>query len=144
MVRQRGYAGSVFPVRRLVRRLRPESGRAVYHRVVTLVGEQAQVDWDSFGKIRIGQGTRAVSGFVMVLGYSRALAALFTYDQTLESFLRGHVDAFEALGGVARNLVYDNLCSAVLDRLSAASRARQADTAPPCGSAPYMDPSATA
>ena len=116
MVRQRGYAGSVFPVRRLVRRLRPESGRAVYRRVVTLVGEQAQVDWGSFGKVRIGQGTRTVSGFVMVLGYSRALAALFTYDQTLESFLRGHVDAFEALGGAARNLVYDNLRSAVLDR----------------------------
>ena len=52
----------------------------------------------------------------MVLGYSRALAALFTLDQTLESFLRGHVDAFDALGGVARNLVYDNLRSAVLDR----------------------------
>ena len=80
----------------------------------------------------------------MVLGYSRALAALFTYDQTLESFLRGHVDAFEALGGAARNLVYDNLRSAVLDRRSAASRARQADMAPPCGSAPYMDPSTTA
>ena len=52
----------------------------------------------------------------MVLGYSRALAALFTLDQTLESFLRGHVDAFDALGGAARNLVYDNLRSAVLDR----------------------------
>ena len=56
----------------------------------------------------------------MVLGYSRALAALFTYDQTLESFLRGHVAAFEALGGCARNLVYDNLRSAVLDRRGAA------------------------
>ena len=120
MVRQRGYAGSVFPVRRLVRRLRPESGRAVYRRVVTLVGEQAQVDWGSFGKVHIGHGTRTVSGFVMVLGYSRALAALFTLDQTLESFLRGHVDAFEALGGAARNLVYDNLRSAVLDRRGAA------------------------
>ena len=89
-------------------------------RVVTLVGEQAQVDWGSFGKVHIGQGTRTVSGFVMVLGYSRALAALFTLDQTLESFLRGHVDAFEALGGAARNLVYDNLRSAVLDRRGAA------------------------
>ena len=56
----------------------------------------------------------------MVLGYSRAIAALFTLDQTLESFLRGHVDAFDALGGVARNLVYDNLRSAVLDRRGAA------------------------
>ena len=116
MVRQRGYTGSVIQVRRLVRRLRPESGRAAYRRVVTLVGEQAQVDWGTFGKVRIGRGTRAVSGFVMVLGYSRALAALFTLDQTLESFLRGHVEAFNALGGVARTLVYDNLRSAVLDR----------------------------
>ena len=116
MVRQRGYTGSVIQVRRLVRRLRPESGRAVYRRVVTLIGEQAQVDWGTFGKVRIGHGTRAVSGFVMVLGYSRALAALFTLDQTLESFLRGHVEAFDALGGVARTLVYDNLRSAVLDR----------------------------
>ena len=107
MLRQRGYAGSVFPVRKLVRRLRPETSRAVYRRVVTLAGESAQVDWGPFGKVRIGQGTRTVSGFVMVLGYSRALAALFTLDQTLESFLRGHVAAFEALGGAARNLVYD-------------------------------------
>ena len=98
MVRQRGYPGSVIQVRRLVKRLRPETTRAVYRRVVTLAGESAQVDWGSFGKVRIGHGTRAVSGFVMVLGYSRALAALFTLDQTLESFLRGHVDAFEALG----------------------------------------------
>ena len=120
MVRQRGYPGSVIQVRRLVRRLRPETNRTVYRRVVTLPGESAQVDWGAFGKVRIGQGTRTVSGFVMVLGYSRALAALFTYDQTLESFLRGHVAAFEALGGCARNLVYDNLRSAVLDRRSAA------------------------
>ena len=120
MVRQRGYPGSVIQVRRLVRRLRPETSRAVYRRVVTLAGESAQVDWGSFGKVRIGQGTRTVSGFVMVLGYSRAIAALFTLDQTLESFLRGHVAAFDALGGVARNLVYDNLRSAVLDRRGAA------------------------
>ena len=74
------------------------------------------MDWGTFGKVRIGHGVRAVSGFVMVLGYSRALFALFTLDQTLESFLRGHVAAFEALGGSARTLVYDNLRSAVLDR----------------------------
>ena len=120
MVRQRGYPGSVNQLRRIVKRLRPETGRTVYRRVVTLTGESAQVDWGSFGKVRIGHGTRAVSGFVMVLGYSRAIAALFTLDQTLESFLRGHVEAFDALGGTARTLVYDNLRSAVLDRRGAA------------------------
>ena len=116
MLRQRGYPGSAVTVRRLVRGLRPQATAAVYRRVVTLPGEQAQVDWGTFGKVRIGHGVRAVSGFVMVLGYSRALFALFTLDQTLESFLRGHVAAFDALGGSARTLVYDNLRSAVLDR----------------------------
>ena len=77
MLRQRGYPGSAGQVRRLVRRLRPEALSRVYRRVVTLAGEQAQVDWGTFGKVRIGRGVRAVSGFVMVLGYSRALYALF-------------------------------------------------------------------
>ena len=39
MVRQRGYPGSVIQVRRLVRRLRPETNRTVYRRVVTLPAE---------------------------------------------------------------------------------------------------------
>ena len=133
MVRQRGYPGSVFQVQRLVRRLRPEttprrlpSGRHAGWRV------RPRSTGGSFGKVRIGHGTRAVSGFVMVLGYSRAVAALFTHDQTLESFLRGHVEAFEALGGVARTLVYDNLRSAVLDRRGAAIEFHP----PPCSNSP--------
>ena len=58
----------------------------------------------------------------MVLSYSRAIWALFTVDQTLESFLRGHVEAFGAIQGIARTLVYDNLRSAVLDRAGTAIR----------------------
>jgi hypothetical protein len=58
----------------------------------------------------------------MVLSYSRAIFALFTLDQTLESFLRGHVDAFQAFHGTARTLVYDNLRSAVLERAGTAIR----------------------
>ena len=45
MVRLRGYPGSVNQLRRIVKRLRPETGRTVYRRVVTLAGESAQVDW---------------------------------------------------------------------------------------------------
>jgi transposase len=106
MLRLRGYTGSATQVRRLVRQIRPQSV-GVYRRLETLSGEEAQIDWGSFGTIRLGRGTRAVSGFVMVLSYSRAMHALFTLDQSLESFLRGHVAAFEALSGAARTLVYD-------------------------------------
>jgi transposase len=122
MVRARGYAGSVVQLRRVVRLLRPPLSPTVYRRLTTLMAEEAQVDWGAFGSIRIGHGTRPLSGFVMVLSYSRAVSALFTLDQTLESFLRGHVDAFEAFGGCARTLVYDNLRSAILDRQGTAIR----------------------
>lgn len=120
MLRHRGYPGSAVQVRRAVRRLRPAPPSEAYLRLATLPGEVAQVDWGSFGTIRIGRGVRALSAFVMVLGYSRAIHAVFTLDQTLESFLRGHVEAFAALGGSARTLVYDNLKSAVLDRQGSA------------------------
>jgi transposase len=122
MLRVRGYAGSSTQVRRIVRLLRPQIAAPVYRRLTVLAGEEAQVDWGSFGTVRIGRGTRPLSGFVMVLSYSRAIFALFTLDQTLESFLRGHVEAVGALGGSARTLVYDNLKSAVLERQGTAIR----------------------
>jgi transposase len=121
MLRPRGYTGSANQLRRLVRVIRPQGRVALYRRLVVLPGEEAQVDWGSFGTIPIGHGTRPLSGFVMVLSYSRALFAHFTLDQTLESFLRGHVEAFQVLG-VARTLVYDNLKTAVLDRQGTAIR----------------------
>jgi transposase len=122
MVKGRGYIGSVVQLRRAVRLIRPAATATVYRRLTTLVGEEAQVDWGSFGSIRIGRGVRPLSGFVMVLSYSRAVFALFTVDQTLESFFRGHVEAFETWPGVPRTLVYDNLRSAVLERAGTAIR----------------------
>jgi transposase len=122
MVKGRGYTGSVVQLRRAVRLIRPAATATVYRRLTTLAGEEAQVDWGSFGSIRIGRGVRPLSGFVMVLSYSRAIFALFTVDQTLESFLRGHVEAFQTWPGVPRTLVYDNLRSAVLERTGTAIR----------------------
>lgn len=122
MVKARGYTGSVVQLRRAVRLIRPAATVTVYRRLTTLAAEEAQVDWGAFGSIRIGRGVRPLSGFLMVLSYSRALFALFTLDQTLESFLRGHVEAFDAFHGVARTLVYDNLRSAVLERAGTAIR----------------------
>jgi hypothetical protein len=99
-----------------VRRLRPKPPAEAYLRLHTLPGEQAQVDWGHFGPVQVGQARRSLSAFVMVLSWSRAIHVLFTLDQTLESFLRGHVEAFTYFQGAARTLLYDNLKSAVLAR----------------------------
>jgi transposase len=116
MVRERGYPGSVVQLRRYVATIRPTRRAEAYLRVSTLPGEQAQVDWGHFGKVTIGRASRSLSCFVLVLGYSRALFARFALDQKLETFLFGHVLAFEALGGVPRECLYDNLKSVVLER----------------------------
>ena len=116
MIAARGYTGSVQQTRRLVGRLRPRPTAEAYLRLHTLAGEQAQVDWGHFGHIPVGQARRPLSAFVMVLSWSRAIHVLFTLDQTLESFLRGHVEAFAYFQGAARTLLYDNLKSAVLAR----------------------------
>lgn len=115
MVRDRGYNGSVWPVRRFVARMRPSKHEA-FLRLSVLPGEQAQVDWASFGSITVGRAKRGLSCFLMVLSWSRALFARFYLDQTTESFLRGHLAAFDAFGGVPRTILYDNLKSAVLER----------------------------
>jgi transposase len=117
MIQARGYPGSVWPIRRFVRRARPTSPHEAFFRLSTLPGEQAQVDWGSFGSVMIGNTRRALSGFVMVLSWSRAIFARFVLDQTIESFLRCHVAAFETFGGVPRSLLYDNLKAAVLERV---------------------------
>jgi transposase len=118
MVRERGFPGSAVQVRRYVRTVRPTAAhREAYLRLTTMPGEQAQVDWGNFGQIRVGSTTRLLSCFVLVLSWSRACYARFALDQTLESFVRGHVEAFTALQGVPRTILYDNLKSVVLERV---------------------------
>jgi len=121
MLQERGFAGSVRVVRRVVAELRPAQ-REAFLRRVTLPGEEGQVDWASFGSVDVEGTQRRLSCFLMVLSYSRALYLEFAFDQTMESFLRGHVYAFAAFGGVPRVLLYDNLRSAVLDRVGDAIR----------------------
>ncbi len=116
MIAARGYEGSEGQTRRFVRRLRPVSKAEAYLRLRTMPAEEAQVDWGHFGKIQVGRAQRPLSAFVMVLSWSRAIHVLFTLDQTMESFLRGHVEAFAYFGGSARTLLYDNLKTAVLAR----------------------------
>jgi transposase len=117
MIEGRGYAGSVWPLRRFVRQVRPGGSHEAFFRLSMLPGEQGQVDWASFGSIVIGQTRRWLSCFVMVLSFSRALFARFVLDQTLESFLRCHHAAFVAFQGVPRGLLYDNLKAVVLERV---------------------------
>jgi hypothetical protein len=102
--------------------MRPRPASEAFLRLRTLPGEQAQVDWGHFGHLSIGRARRPLMAFVMVLSYSRRIFLRFFLDARMDSFLRGHVEAFIAYGGCARVLLYDNLKSAVLERVGDAVR----------------------
>lgn len=116
MVCERGYTGGASHFRHQVALLRPRPPAEAYLRLETLPGEQAQVAWAHFGQLKVGRAMRRLLAFVMVLSWSRMLFVRFFLDQRMPSFLRGHVEAFAAFGGVARVALYDNLKSVVLER----------------------------
>jgi transposase len=116
-VRDRGFKGSIAILRRYVARVRTPRHRKAYLRIETEPGEQAQVDWGSFGYLRVGATQRPLSAFSMVLSWSRALFIDFSLDQRLETFLAMHKRALDFFGGVPKRILYDNLKSVVLHHI---------------------------
>jgi transposase len=112
---ERGYLGKQDWFRELTRRLRPRRVHEAFARRTVLKGEEAQVDWGHFGKIKIGSWERPLMAFVMVLSWSRQVFLRFYLSQEMGCFLAGHTSAFEFLGGVPKKVLYDNLKTAVLE-----------------------------
>lgn len=115
-LRRMGYCGGLSILKELLRTLRPERPKA-FLRIETQPGEFAQVDWANVGTIVIGNATRKLSCFVMVMSYSRMMYAELTLSQCLEDFMAAHVNAFHFFGGVPKKINYDNLKTVVLSRL---------------------------
>jgi transposase len=111
-----GYAGSVDLVKRRLRELRPASVRPA-QRTGYRPGQVLQLDWAEMPtRPRLAGRERRVYALVASLPYSGAQTAFFSLEMTLEAFLEGHVRAFEWLGGIPRECVYDNLRSVVARR----------------------------
>jgi transposase len=117
MVKERGYVGGVDHFRDIVAALRPTPKGEAFLRLATLPGEQGQCDWASFGKLKVGNAERRLLAFVMVLSWSRRIFLRFYFGDGTANFLRGHVEAFEHFQAVPREVLYDNLKSAVLERV---------------------------
>lgn len=117
MVRERGYDGRPDHFRAMVARHRKPKPAEAFLRRSTLRGEEAQVDWAHFGRIEIDGASRPLVAFVLVLSWSRWAHLRFGVDMRIGSFLEHHQLAFEALGGVPRVVLYDNLKSAVVQRI---------------------------
>lgn len=116
-IREMGFVGSYWVLKEFVRDerelvVRP---REAFLRLDFLPGEVAQVDWGEFGDV-FGDGVK-IHCFAMVLAYSRMIYIEFTRSERFEEFIRCHENAFGYFGGAPRECWYDNLTTAVADRL---------------------------
>jgi transposase len=115
-LRDQGYAGGYTAVTDKLREIRPGLPPAFEIRFETPPGEQAQVDLARFEVEFTDEpgAMRIVWLFSMVLGHSRLIWARFVVHQDLQTILRCHIAALEAIGGVPREILYDRMKTAVI------------------------------
>lgn len=115
-VRDRGYKGAYSSLTEYLRLIRPPMPQAYELRFETAAGEQAQVDFAEFQTEFTSEPgvVRKVWLFSMVLGHSRWLWGRFCPNQGLETVIRCHIAAFEAMAGSCQEILYDRMKTAVI------------------------------
>ena len=106
-----GYTGGYTILTDLLREIRPVGTAPFEVRFETPPGRQAQVDFAHFRTVFTDEPEveRVVWLFSMVLGHSRLLWGRFVLHQDLPTLLRCQAGAFEALGGVPEQVLYDRM-----------------------------------
>ena len=106
-----GYPGGVRMVSTYLATLKPRRRDDPLVRFETAPGEQMQVDWGVFTL-----GKQRVSLFLATLGWSRYHFGRFVDNERFETLRDCHEDAFEAFGGVPKEVLYDNMRTVVQQR----------------------------
>src|SRR5690606_37507602 len=100
-----GFEGGYTIVRERLRRAHRPPKRRTFNVVRTDPGVQAQVDWSPY---KLADGTPMYC-FSCVLSYSRYQYARFCADMRQATLFRQLRAAFDAFGGVPKELVFDSM-----------------------------------
>lgn len=117
-IEENGYRGSLASVYRFIERLKDTEIIKKTRRIIpreTAPGEEAQVDWGTFGKITINGIREPLYAFSYVQSYSRMKYVEFTIRQNEQTLQNCHIHAFELLG-IPQKILYDNMKTVVLKR----------------------------
>jgi transposase len=109
-----GVACGYTTLRDYVKKIRKSQPHA-YMVLHSLPGEEAQVDFGYIGTLRVNGTPRKAWIFVMSLSYSRYMYVAVTLDQSVQTFIRCHTEAFRYFGGVPQTVKIDNLKAAIVE-----------------------------
>lgn len=90
--------------------------RRAFIRFESLAGEQFQMDWGHFESLTYGKARRKLYCMGVIECHSRMLYLEFTHSQCQESLHQCLLNAFIFFGGTPRELVHDNMLTAVTER----------------------------
>jgi transposase len=121
VIRQRlielGFDGGVTIVKDYLRKLRhTHKHKKAFIRFESAPGEQCQIDWGHFGSMDYGNTKRKVYCLAVIESHSRLLYLEFTHSQRQETLHRCLYNAFCFFRGTPRELVHDNMLTAVIER----------------------------
>jgi transposase len=100
--------------------------KEAFIRFESLPGEQCQVDWGHFGSIAYGDTKRKLYCLAALECHSRLLYLEFTHSQRQETLHRCLVNAFRFFNGTTKELVTDNMLTAVTERVGPLIRFNEA------------------
>ena len=107
-----GYDGGRSILGDYLRKIRPKQHR-VYQTLRFAPGEAAQVDWGTYGSLKIGSTRRRVSFLCVVLCHCRLLYFECFLQESSEHLMAGLANAFAYFQGVPHTLIVDNMKTAV-------------------------------
>ncbi|MBW2072942.1 MAG: IS21 family transposase [Deltaproteobacteria bacterium] len=124
---QKGYQGSISLLRGYLRTIRGSfKKKEPFIRFESAPGEQCQIDWGHFGSLAYGNTKRKLYCLAVVECHSRMLYLEFTHSQKQQTLHRCLLNAFRFFQGTPKELVHDNMLSAVIERQGALVRFNEA------------------
>lgn len=111
-----GFNGEITILRDYLRQIRRPKNKQAFIRFESPPGVQCQVDWGHFGSLPYGNTKRKLYGLAVTECHSRLLYLEFTHSQKQETLHRCLLNAFRFFQGSPRELVHDNMATAVIER----------------------------
>lgn len=121
-IHDKGFDGEITIVRDYLKHLRHNVYKEAFIRFESNPGQQIQIDWGHFGSLAYGNSSRKLYALAVIESHSRMLYVVFTHSQKQETLHQSLVEAFSYFGGTPKEIVVDNMLTAVTERVGSMVR----------------------
>jgi len=122
-IKNKGFDGEITIVRKYLKVLKYDTGKKqAFIRFESQPGQQIQIDWGHFGSLVYDGSSRKLYALAVIESHSRMLYVIFTHSQKQEVLHQCLVEAFRYFGGTPREIVVDNMLTAVTERVGSMVR----------------------